>query len=486
MYLDFFGLKKSPFKITPDPELFFSGGKRGEILEAIVYAITSGAGITKVVGEVGSGKTMLCRMLEDKLPKEIQIVYIANPSLSAENILPIIALELGLQFHTKSKVKIMRFLQIWLLRQHSEGKQVVIFVEEAQCMPNETLEEIRLLSNLETNEDKLLQIVLFGQPELDENLEKHEIRQLKDRISNSFLLGDFTVEEIEQYLKHRMHRAGYRGPSIFTKGAVKGIAKYSKGLIRRVNILADKALLAAFASGKHTIKAKHVELAGIDSQFKEKETHSKLKLVMASIIFASIFSSLTTYFIIKFGPSNINEVSSSIQKIVEPTTQEKPVDKNKVEPITEEVVIEEVVIEEVVTEENKQVVEEEIALESDFEEVFEQGNGLIEMKERLEKTNQWLLNINPEYSIQLQLFSSKQIKSKLNDYLQSIASQINLEEVFVYRSDKNGKVLYGVLYGTFDGREEAKEAVKKLPKSIKKSGPFIRTLNSLKRNLAGR
>jgi hypothetical protein len=149
MYLDHFGLERPPFKITPDPRLFFSGGKRGSVLDALVYAITTGEGIVKVVGEVGSGKTMLCRMLETRLPANVEIVYIANPSLSPANILQVVAFELNLQTREADRLQAMQTLQNWLLEQHADGRQVVVFIEEAQGMPLETLEEIRLLSNLE-------------------------------------------------------------------------------------------------------------------------------------------------------------------------------------------------------------------------------------------------------------------------------------------------------------------------------------------------
>ena len=171
MYEEYFGLERPPFKITPDTSLFYDGGKRGDILAALVYAIHRGEGIVKVVGEVGSGKTMLCRMLQMKLPDTVEIVYIANPSVSADDILFVIAHELSLPVVKEaSKHEVMHMLQDYLLQRHMENKQVVLFVEEAQGMPLDTLEEIRLLSNLETDENKLLQIILFGQPELDQNL----------------------------------------------------------------------------------------------------------------------------------------------------------------------------------------------------------------------------------------------------------------------------------------------------------------------------
>jgi type II secretory pathway predicted ATPase ExeA/septal ring-binding cell division protein DamX len=268
MYNEHFGLERSPFRITPDTKLFYPGGHRGEILEALIYAVTSGEGIVKVVGEVGSGKTMLCRMLEERLADRVDIVYLANPSLSAEETLHAIAMEMKLDVDsTANRLQVMHALQERLLEKHAGNRQVVVFVEEAQSMPIATLEEIRLLSNLETNRDKLLQIVLFGQPELDANLSQPEIRQLNERITHSFYLQAFTPEQMREYVNFRMRAVGYRGPDIFRGGAYRRMAKASEGLTRRINILADKALLAAFAEDTFDVGKRHVSIAINDSQF---------------------------------------------------------------------------------------------------------------------------------------------------------------------------------------------------------------------------
>ncbi len=266
MYYEHFGLKYPPFKITPDTHLFYSGANRGLTLDALVYAVKSGEGIIKVVGEVGSGKTMLCRMLEEKLPKEIEVVYIANPRLSAEMILHAIALEMRLAVTPQdNRLQVMNILHAKLLEKHANRQQVVVFVEEAQGMPLETLEEIRLLSNLETTRNKLLQIVLFGQPELDVNLSATSIRQLKERITHNIYLAALKQDNIQEYLQFRLHAVGYRGPPIFSPAAVRLLTKISNGLMRRINILADKALLAAFADSTHIILPKHICLAARDS-----------------------------------------------------------------------------------------------------------------------------------------------------------------------------------------------------------------------------
>src|SRR5688572_10385585 len=271
MYYNHFGLSQAPFKITPNTEFFFNGGNRGPILEALIYAITHGEGVIKVTGEVGSGKTMLCHMLPKRLPPHVETVYIANPSVSPEEILHTIAFELQLAVDRgASRLEVMQALHDFLLKRHAEGKRVVVFVEESQSMPLQTLEEIRLLSNLETKNDKVLQIVLFGQPELDDNLRQPHIRPLRERITHSFRLEPLAPGEIREYLMFRMRAAGYRGPDLFSGSVVGSIARASLGLTRRVNLIADKALLAAFSENTHTIRPKHVAAAVRDSEFSQQ------------------------------------------------------------------------------------------------------------------------------------------------------------------------------------------------------------------------
>lgn len=268
MYYDYFGFRQPPFKITPDTSLFYPGGERGAVLEALLYAILNGEGIVKVVGEVGSGKTMLCRMLEQELPDKVEVVYLANPSLAPENTVHAIAFELSLDVAPgASRFEVMNRLQEYLLQRHSQDRQVVVFVEEAQSMPLATLEEIRLLSNLETKQNKLLQIVLFGQPELDEMIATPEIRQLRERITYSFRLNPFQNDDIRDYLNSRVRACGYRADTLFDRAAVKAIERYSRGLLRRINILADKALLAAYAEHTHRVTSKHIRKAAADSEF---------------------------------------------------------------------------------------------------------------------------------------------------------------------------------------------------------------------------
>jgi type II secretory pathway predicted ATPase ExeA len=296
MYEEYFGLERPPFKITPDTSLFFEGGKRGDILAALVYAVHRGEGIVKVVGEVGSGKTMLCRMLQLRLPATVEIVYIANPSVSAEDILFVIAHELSLPVDREaSKHQVIRLLQDYLLQRHMENKQVVLFIEEAQGMPLDTLEEIRLLSNLETDENKLLQIILFGQPELDQNLSVKSIRQLRERITHNFELEPLTQVEIHNYLNFRMRQVGYTGPELVSNNLARKIEHHSEGLLRRINIIADKILLSAFAEGTHNLGPKHVTAAVNDSAFAQEAPHRSSSLRWGLMLLVVIVCALAIY-----------------------------------------------------------------------------------------------------------------------------------------------------------------------------------------------
>ncbi len=266
MYLEHFGLNEPPFKVTPITDFFFSGANRGEILDALVYAITDGEGIVKISGEVGSGKTMLCRMLLDKLPTSIKAIYLANPSLSRDELLYAIADRLGLDLEGQRVNVILQNLQNDLEAKYARGERCVVLVDEAHAMPIETLEELRLLYNLQVGKHKLLQIVLFGQPEMDEKLAQSNMRQLKDRIVHHFTILPLSQKIIHAYLMFRMRAAGYKGPDIFSPAAEKLIGKASQGLMRRVNILADKSLLAAFVENTHSIEVRHVHAAIRDSE----------------------------------------------------------------------------------------------------------------------------------------------------------------------------------------------------------------------------
>jgi type II secretory pathway predicted ATPase ExeA/septal ring-binding cell division protein DamX len=283
MYLSHFGLTEPPFRITPHTEFFFSGANRGATLEALLYAITHDEGIVKVTGEVGSGKTMLCRVLVERLPSSVETIYLGNPSLSRDEILHVLAADLQVESRGERVTILLRALQEKLIKLYAAGRRVVVLIDEAHAMPTETLEEVRLLSNLESNRAKLLQIVLFGQPELDEHLGLPNMRQLRERITHSFKLEPLVRSDIDSYIDFRMRAAGYKGPNVFAPQALRAIARASEGLTRRINILADKSLLAAFADSSHQVTLKHADAAVRDSGLKRPawRLNGKLGLLAA-------------------------------------------------------------------------------------------------------------------------------------------------------------------------------------------------------------
>ena len=290
LYLEHFGLSETPFRITPHTDFFFDGADRGATLEALIYAVLHDEGIVKVSGEVGSGKTMLCRVLMERLPKEVETIYLATPSLARDEIIHAIGDDLKLAFSQDRRTVALRELQEHLIALYGKGQRVVVLIDEAHVMPEDTLEQVRLLSNLESNRHKLLQIVLFGQPELDATLAKPELRQLRDRITHSFRMRPLSTAETAKYISFRMRAAGYRGPDVFLPGATALITRAAHGLTRRINILADKSLLAAFTENGHAVTERQVRAAIADSEFAavKRPAVSRAALLGAAALVAGV------------------------------------------------------------------------------------------------------------------------------------------------------------------------------------------------------
>ncbi len=267
MYLQHFGLTEFPFGITPDTSFAFSAHGHQEALNTLLLSLQCGEGFVKITGEVGTGKTLLCRRLLQSLGDGVVTAYLPNPNLEPQTLLLALAEELRIgdvgdldQYH------LLRRINHALLEFARQGKRVVLCIDEAQAMPLATLEALRLVSNLETEKRKLLQIVLFGQPELDEKLSDPSVRQLLQRISFHHRLDGLGREEVALYLQHRLRVAGYRGDPVFSGAAVRGLCRASRGTPRLINILANKSLLAVFGEGKQTVRFRHVRIAAKDTE----------------------------------------------------------------------------------------------------------------------------------------------------------------------------------------------------------------------------
>lgn len=288
MYRDFFGLNHLPFKITPDLTFFYKHASREDIVHSIIYSLSRGDGIIKVVGEVGSGKTTLLRLIAKKLPKKVTKIFVTSPNLSPVDFLRSICSELNLPVEKDAlKIEIVKTLQTYLIEQYNEGKSTVLLIDESQSMTIDTLEEVRLLGNLETETKKLLQIVLFGQPELDATLDDVRVKPLKDRISSSITIPHLNANEVMRYLNSRTQIAGYVGGNLFNLKISKRMHRITEGLPRRINLLADKLLMSAFADDSQEIKEKHFKLIGEGLPWYKKTSSQALVLLglLAIVLF---------------------------------------------------------------------------------------------------------------------------------------------------------------------------------------------------------
>jgi len=284
MYQEFFKLQTLPFNLTPNPNFFCQLKGHQEALNTLQFCIHSGEGFIKIVGEVGSGKTLLCRKLLDSLDKNFVTAYIPNPDLSPAEMRKAFARELGLDPSLLDQHELLTAIYQHLMSLHAEGKKVILLIDEAQALSDEGLETVRLLTNLETEHSKLLQVVLFGQPELDQRLDQPHLRQLKQRITFSYELPLMNRDDLDTYLFHRLTVAGNTQGQIFTKKARNKLYKASRGIPRIVNVLSHKALLVAYGQGNHQIDHKAMELAIHDTESAGAERLPPLIVIGAGII----------------------------------------------------------------------------------------------------------------------------------------------------------------------------------------------------------
>ncbi len=255
MYNRFFGFKEKPFKLVPNPAYFYLSKSHEEALAHLNYAMSQGDGFVEITGEVGTGKTTLCRAFLESLNGTVEAAYIFNPKLSPKQLLRTINEEFGIKSEGDNTKDLIDTLNIFLMQKKASGKYVILLIDEAQNLNRNVLEQLRLLSNLETNRDKLLQIILVGQPELSQILNSHELRQLGQRITLSYQLGPLTFNESKEYIQYRIGIAANKTAIKFDRSAYRQIYKYSKGIPRLINIVCDRALLTAFVLNQFKITA---------------------------------------------------------------------------------------------------------------------------------------------------------------------------------------------------------------------------------------
>jgi general secretion pathway protein A len=259
IYQDFYGLREKPFNLTPDPKFLCLTEKHQEALDHLLYGLEQKTGFILFLGEVGAGKTTVCRALLERMEQDYVIALILHPFLAEENLLATIIRDLGVVPRGETKRELLDQLNAFILARKVEGKTVALIFDESQNLSSKALEEIRILSNLETDKEKLLQIVLIGQKELETKLSRKELRQLNQRIGVRYYLNPLDRQETGRYLAHRLQVAGDEGTIQFAKGAVREIFSFSKGIPRLINLAADRTLLAGYVKGTKTLTR---EMAG--------------------------------------------------------------------------------------------------------------------------------------------------------------------------------------------------------------------------------
>jgi type II secretory pathway predicted ATPase ExeA len=481
LYLEHFGLIEPPFRITPHPDFFFDGADRGATLEGLLYAILHDEGIVKVSGEIGSGKTTLCRVLMERLPQEVETVFLANPSYSRTEILHAIAEELGRPATGNPPASVLRDLQTQLIELYASGRRVVVMIDEAHAMPEDTLEQVRLLSNLESSRHKLLQIVLFGQPELDAALDKPSMRQLKDRITHSFRTRPLTADETGSYIAFRMRAAGYKGREVFTPAAISTIARASSGLTRRINVLCDKSLLAAFAANTHAVMPRQVRAAIADSDFAPVSRgglRASRFLAAGALLAAGAIAGAGIFYWLERGKATPAVSAPVVTPTAPPVFPAAPAQAAAPAPATEPgkpsapdavVPVSPAQVTGRVTDKPAAPLLAPVQLRR-LEGYLAGGNRLL--RERLAATRE-KLQAEPDASYSIELFVAENSDpARTERFLLRARELVPLSEVHVIPVATGSRYFLRVAYGAFPGKEAAAEAAKRLPPKYQNAFPY--------------
>lgn len=290
MYLEHFGMSENPFSLTPNTDYFLNMASYHKAYNMLMVSIANREGFIKIVGEVGTGKTMLCRKVLNTMeenPEQYATAYIANPVLSPKGLFLAFAEELGIEADSDiGHHSLLKRITKKLMQYAEEGRQVVLFIDEAHAMPVKTIEALRLLTNLETEKAKLFQVVLFAQPELDDMLKEKSLRQLLQRITFSYKLDSLDRDGLERYVSHRLATAGYNGHALFNSGALAVLYSASGGIPRLVNVLCHKALMVAFGRGDREVDRNHMLKAIEDTEGVKAPEGSGRRFTAAGVVIA--------------------------------------------------------------------------------------------------------------------------------------------------------------------------------------------------------
>lgn len=511
MYLGHFGLFEQPFAHTSITDFFYEGAGRGATLDALIYMLTHGEGvegIIKLTGETGSGKTALCQVLMTRLPDRMKTVYLSKQNLSRDELFHSIASELKFELAESAMVEARTIvaicdLQNALIEKYADGKQVVLLVDEAHTLPAETLEALRLFYELESSHHKLLQIVLFGQPELEHTLALPPMRQLKNRITHHLIMQPFNDKAVNDYLMFRMRAAGYRGPDIFTSEAVRLIAMASGGLIRRINLLADKSLLVAFAAHTRGIEAHHVRMAIYDSGIKRRHSPNP-RIVGASAMLAVVVLGVLGWQALHSTPtSGTSTVASPVDATTSVPLSAPPVSSppavalaapsappaasasvsgsGSPTPTAPLVLSEpspspgpsapprplETVAGTIASTQGglATTTEQHATAKLSFGGVKLAGHKLLE--QRIEATKQIMATADKSY-YSIQLFATESVQpDRMERFLIRAQSLVNLSDLYIHPVTNDGQAKFRVSYGIYPSRDQASAAEAELPQKYK-------------------
>ncbi len=319
MYAQHFGLKELPFSIAPDPRYLFMSEQHREALAHLLYGVSTDGGFVLLTGEVGTGKTTVCRCLLEQIPENVNLAFIVNPKVTVVELLATICDELQIlyPFGCASVKMFVDAINTYLLAAHAQGEKTVLLIDEAQNLKPSVLEQVRLLTNLETNQQKLLQIIMIGQPELRDILSKPEMTQLSQRITARYHIGPLSKEDVAAYVNHRLSTAGATH-TIFPKAAMKKVHRLSKGIPRLVNVICDRALLGAYVNGQYEVDKKVLARAAAEVLgLPPPRRRRRLKWAVAGLLIVIGGAALAAGFFSVYRPALFSDIHAAIgEKIV--------------------------------------------------------------------------------------------------------------------------------------------------------------------------